>query len=273
MKKTINNILFIDQLVASKDFACYFLDNAKLDLLNDNNEGDKQFNKFSLSKKNNIKFNYVFVLNSVNDGFVAKINSVLNTNSVVLTTNLSTYCLLTRNNINVVYFNYEIKNINESKSMILTLNKDFSTLDFSNNISIKFDDELIEKELSGKLIYNAFYSLSLIKAKSFKNLSLSLKTRNLIINLIKEQISITNNAMLNVNNYERFNFYKFLSGKNFFKKSNQHIELIIMLNQLKLKQVSVTEQIKMLNDIIELNFNNSVEIKFLTKIISILKNV
>lgn len=261
MKKLKNNVLFIDKTVASKNFACYFLDNNNLFFLDN----------FSLEDKKKIKFNLVFIFCSIDLKLIDNLSKLLTEDGIVLTNNFQSYLVLTNNNIKVGFVNLDLfAEFNVQTKLTMQCNLELNLDNFTQNILIKQDEKIIEKELCNIIVSNAVNSVSCLKNTKINNLLWHNTSRKLIINLIEEQIKITNSVLVDVN-VSNINLYKFLTGKSVFSIFKRHIKLFMFLSNYK-TQISKSQLIYNLEQIISLNYNKFVEIKFLQKVLTMLTN-
>ncbi len=271
MKKDKNNILFIDKLVAGKDFACYFLDNNNLFLLNGKDE--EKFSSFSFENKKKIKFDVVFIFSVIDAKQVDNLLKFITDKTLILTNNFQVCVILNANNIKNIFINLNLNSIFDANSKLSFLaSEDINLENFSSMLEIKKQDNLIENQLSDLIINNAVNAICYLKDKNTTTLIWNINARNLIINLIEEQIKITNSVMLNVNNYLGFNYYKFLSGNNFLSSIKKHTELFVLLSNYKYNKINKQNLIFNIERILDLNYNKFVEIKYLQKVLNMLNN-
>ena len=271
MKEVKSNILFIDEKVASKDFACYFLNDSKVYYLNCNEE-NKSFSNYSFAQKRKVKFDFIFVFSKIDVSTMENIVNCLKDDGIVLTNNYQVNSLLSSYNYNIYFINIDLGNEKaEDKKITVTCNKEICLGNKDLNITFKFDEKIIEKQLSNLIISNAIQSACLINKCGYKKILWNPRIRKLIINIIDEQIKITNSALINIDNSSHLNFYKFVSGNNAFANAKKHILLFTYLSNYKEHNIETKTLIDNIESIIELNYNKYIEIKLLNKVIDILK--
>ena len=260
MKKKNISILFTDNSVTSKNFACHFLhydifclDDFQLTVDNNN------FNvsQLKLNQKHLPELDFIICLQKLQPKLIDNLASLLTTKTVILTNNISNFVIFQHKRINCCYIKFNCDMQQQQEKLTLKSSENLENL--SESISIKHDNQLISKVLSKHIINASVGAVCLLQNKKPKQLCFSFKAKKIITNLIKEQIFLTNNVMLTVEKYKKLNFYKFLSGKGLWHKIRQNFSLFIFLHSLS---VSFNQEsiLNSLNEINELSFNNQTQI-------------
>ena len=268
MKKNKFNILFIDKKVASKNFACYFLDNCKLFLLLDKKQKEETeiFSSFNFEEKTKIKFDSIFIFSPIEYKQLEYLNVCLKPNAQILTNNFQAYSILKNNNFDVVYISLDLDNdFNKEQQIILYANNDYGLDNFAPKITIKEKSDILNIELANIVLNNAILSELYLCGNKTKALLYKPKSQKHIINLIKEQVELTNSCLLTLD-ILKFNFYTFLSSSNVVK----HLKLFMFLSNLKKQQLNTQELKNNIEKILQLNYNKYVNIKYLNKIFEML---
>lgn len=265
MKKTKFNVLFIDKEVASKNFACYFLDNCKLFLLSNKKEKQDIFTSFSFDSKTKTQFDVIFIFSQLQYKQLESLNNAIKLDTLIITNNIASYSILVNNNFNAIYANLNLNNINNQEKMCLELDKTVDLTTFSSKIETKEKTNLINYTLADIVFSNAIQSQLYLANNNAIKLLYNKKLQNHIINLIKEQVAITNSVLLTID-CSKFNFYSFLSSNNILK----HLKLILTISNIKKQQIDLVTLKNNIEQILQLNYNNYVEIKYLNKIFEML---
>ena len=111
MKKQNLSIIFLDNSVTSKNFACHFLhyDIFCLEKFEQHNlEQNPQI--FVQNAKNNQPFNLVFCSDFLQQKSLKTIQNNINQNTIFLTNNIANYCFLKKQKFNCCYVDFNLEN-------------------------------------------------------------------------------------------------------------------------------------------------------------------
>lgn len=267
MKKTNISILFLDNTVASKEFACHFLNYdvyCSEPFTFTKNEKTILIPQYTINQKHKQVFNIIVCFNLITEKEIQVIKDCSDVKSVIITNNITTLLLLKQNKINCCFV--ELPDVIVSEKITIKSNEELYNL--PDTITIKVDIMQISKLLAKHIVNASVGSVCLLKKKTAKQICFSLSERNHITQIIAECIKITNSNMLTVEKFHNLNFYSYLSGKGFVSVLKRHFKLITFLCSLKNQTYNYEEVLNSLTELSNMNYNKYINLNILNNIIN-----